>query len=127
MSQIYETKAWGNTGQAQFLNRAAIYECNQMPQTILRKLKDLELETGRKQRGTWEERELDIDIIFYESDIINTPNLKIPHGLLHERKFVLVPLNEICPDFIHPILNKRVAEILQHCTDELTVNVWTPN
>ena len=126
-SKIYETKAWGNTNQAKFLNMAVLFNCNQAPNAILEKLKNLEIKVGRKSRAHWQERELDIDIIFYENNIINTPMLIVPHALMHERNFVLRPLDEICPQFIHPVFKKNISELLEMCSDKLEVNVWKAN
>lgn len=124
ISSIYETKAWGNTHQADFLNQAAIFESEFLPQTILKTIKKLETEIGRKPREHWHEREIDIDIIFYGNEIVKEQNLEIPHAQMHNRKFVLEPLNEICPEYIHPLFKKAVAELLRLCTDNLNVEKW---
>ncbi len=124
ISNIYETKAWGNNNQPDFLNQAAIYETDILPQTILKTNKKLETEIGRKPRENWHEREIDIDIIFYGNKSIKDQNLEIPHAQMHNRKFVLVPLNEICSEYIHPLLNKTVAELVMQCTDNLNVEKW---
>ncbi len=124
ISNIYETKAWGNNNQPDFLNQAAIYETDILPQTILKTNKKLEKEIGRKPRENWHEREIDIDIIFYGDKIITEQNLEIPHAQMHKRKFVLVPIKEICQEYIHPLFNKTVAELLKEGNDNLTVEKW---
>ena len=122
-SKKYKTQAWGITEQDDFLNQALVYNCNIKPEIILEKIKNIEKKIGRKPRHTWANREIDIDIIFYGSLIHKSQNLYIPHPLMHLRKFVLQPLSQIIPDFVHPVLNKTVAELLKNCNDNLKVEV----
>lgn len=123
-SSIYQTQAWGFSGQPDFLNMAAIYETNIQPEDVLKAIKNIEIETGRIHREHWHERELDIDIIFYDNQIIEKPDVHIPHPRMHERNFVLVPLNEICPDYIHPVFKVSVSHLLKQSTDKLIVEKW---
>lgn len=123
-SSIYQTQAWGFSGQPDFLNMAAIYETSIKPEDVLKAIKNIEVETGRIHREHWHERELDIDIIFYDNQIIEKPDVHIPHPRMHERNFVLVPLNEICPDYIHPVFKVSVSQLLKQSTDKLIVEKW---
>jgi 2-amino-4-hydroxy-6-hydroxymethyldihydropteridine diphosphokinase len=78
---------------------------------------------GRIRSVKWGARIIDIDILFYDNEQIQDDNLIIPHPALVERRFTLIPLNEIAPDFLHPVLNKTIASLLLTCTDPLTVNL----
>ena len=90
---------------------------------LLEALLLIENKLGR-QRGDqkWQARTIDLDILFFNNDIIDSPDLKVPHPYLHERKFTLVPLAEIAANFVHPIFNKSIAELENECSDELEVN-----
>ena len=121
-SSLYETAAWGLAEQQNFINQAIMIKTKIEPESLLITLKEIEKETGRVETIKWGPRIIDIDILFYSSEIIDTPFLKIPHPLLHERRFTLVPLNEITGSFIHPILKKSISQLLDECTDNLQVN-----
>lgn len=124
ISNIFQTQAWGFSSQPDFLNMAAIYETSILAEDALRTIKNIETETGRIHREHWHERELDIDIIFYGNQIIEKPNMNIPHPRMHERNFVLVPLNEICPELIHPVFKVSISKLLEQSTDKLIVEKW---
>ncbi len=111
ISSFYETKPWGVKEQPVFINLAIEVETAFSPDELLCTLKDIENTMGRKQTIRWGPRVIDLDILFYGDEIIDTEELQIPHRHLHERDFVLIPLNEISPDKVHPILKKTVKEI----------------
>jgi 2-amino-4-hydroxy-6-hydroxymethyldihydropteridine diphosphokinase len=90
---------------------------------LLQSLLKIEQQMGRIRSVKWGARIIDIDILFYDNEQIQNDNLKIPHPALAERRFTLIPLNEIAPDFLHPVLNKTIASLLLTCTDPLTVNL----
>jgi len=123
-SGIYETKAWGIASQPDFLNMALVYETKETPLKVLGIVKLIEREIGRRKRNRWNEREIDIDIIFYGEEIVEELDLCIPHLLMHHRGFVLTLLNEIIPDFKHAILNKSVHQLYKECMDTLEVKPW---
>jgi 2-amino-4-hydroxy-6-hydroxymethyldihydropteridine diphosphokinase len=111
-SRIYETKPYGIKEQRDFLNLALKIETTYTPQKLIKILLDIEKEMGRVRDIKWGPRIIDIDILFYDSLTINDENLKIPHPDLHNRLFVLEPLSEIAPDFIHPIYKRGVLDLL---------------
>ena len=117
-SSIYETEAWGLKEQNAFLNQALAIQTSLTAYTLLTTLKEIERETGRTETVKWGPRVIDIDILFYSSDIVELPELKIPHPFLHQRRFTLTPLNGIAKDFVHPILKKSVKQLLEECADD---------
>ena len=120
-SSLYATAAWGNTNQPDFLNQVIVVHSNFSADFIMETILKIEENMGRIRTQKNAPREIDIDILFFNHDIINLPELIIPHPLLQERKFVLIPLNEIAPDFKHPILLKTSQELLKICPDSLNV------
>ncbi len=123
-SSIYSTKAWGNTNQPDFVNQVIDVETKLSALDLLKEILLIEEELGRvRTEVKWGERTMDIDILFYNDELIDEPNLKIPHPYIKERKFVLVPMNEIAGDFIHPVLKKSIYDLLGKCGDELEVSL----
>jgi 2-amino-4-hydroxy-6-hydroxymethyldihydropteridine diphosphokinase len=122
-SKIYVTAAWGNTNQPDFYNQVICVNTALSAIELLQRLLSIENKLGR-QRGNekWQARTIDIDILFFNDEIINLPDLTIPHPYLHERKFTLIPFSEIAPNFIHPVFNKSITELNNECTDLLEVN-----
>lgn len=120
MSSVYESDAWGVEEQNSFLNMVMEISSSLSAAELLTFLKYLEINTGRKQRARWTEREIDIDIIFYGNKIINLENIIIPHPEMQNRKFVLMPLCEIDKDFIHPVSGISCETLLQCTRDKLS-------
>ena len=117
-SSIYETVPWGFKAEQDFLNQVVEVSTKLSPQKVLEFCLEIEDELGRERKsGYYESRTMDIDILFYNDEIINEPGLIIPHPKLHLRRFTLVPLTEIEPDFVHPVLNKKLTLILEECND----------
>ena len=117
-SDVFETPPFGVTNQPRFLNACLLIDTETNPADLLKKLKKIENEVGRIQRFRWGPREIDLDIIFYDEKVIDGPSLKVPHPHMHERPFVLIPLKQISPQWVHPILKKTVeqmAEDLHEC------------
>ena len=111
-SHVYETPPWGYEDQPAFLNMVVKAETGLGPESLLKNQKQLEVELGREQNFRWGPRLIDLDILFYDNMVIDTPPLVIPHPRLHERAFVLVPLADVAPDLIHPIFQKSVSQLL---------------
>lgn len=120
-SVMYETDAWGKTNQAPFLNRCVILETTLKPQEVLAKNLLIEKGLGRLRDEKWGARVIDIDILFYGNEIVEESNLKIPHPEFERRRFAIVPLLEIQPEFIHPVSKKSIKEIYFACNDKLGV------
>ncbi len=125
-SSIFETKAWGNEDQPAFLNQALEINTILNPEQLLHKCLEIELLLGRKRNKKNDARTVDIDILFYNTEIIHHNKLVIPHPRLHLRNFVLAPLNEICPYKIHPIFRKKISTLYKSSTDMLDVKIFTP-
>ena len=116
-SNLYESESWGVIDQPEYINEIIKIETELNPEALLLNILDIEKRIGRKREYKWSARVIDIDIIFYNNIIINNTNLTIPHKHMHERNFVLFPLNEIASEYVHPILNKKVKELLCSCRD----------
>jgi len=121
-SSNYKTAAWGNTNQPDFFNMVMILETKEDVETCLKKVLLIEQKLGRiRTSEKWAERTIDIDILFFNQIMLEKVDLKVPHPYLHERKFVLIPLNEVAPKFIHPKFNTTIEKLLENCTDVLDV------
>ena len=120
-SSVYETAAWGKHDQPSFLNMVVLVPNSTNPQLSLDAIQKIEQAMGRIRIEKWKERIIDIDILYIDQRIIDTPNLRVPHPELTNRRFTLAPLAEIAPDFIHPINGKSQRQLLLACTDPLPV------
>jgi 2-amino-4-hydroxy-6-hydroxymethyldihydropteridine diphosphokinase len=123
-SSIYETAAWGITEQNAFLNQVLEIETVFSPSAVLHLVLKIEKDMGRIRESKWGERSIDIDILYFNNEIISTENLAIPHPFIQERKFVLLPLCEISPAFIHPKLKQSNLELLEKCQDSGEIVVF---
>jgi len=124
-SQIYETAPWGKTDQPNYLNQAVQIETQLSSSDLLNKMLDIEKSLGRTREEKWAARTLDIDLIYFGNQIIQTPHLIVPHPRIAERRFVLTPLAEISSDFIHPVLKKTNTTLLKECSDGSSVKIFT--
>ena len=120
-SKIYETDAWGITNQPAFYNQIHLVESKFSAKEILDKILNIEAKMGRVRTIKNAARIIDIDILFFNDELINEPNLIIPHSQIINRRFVLMPLNELVPEMIHPVFKKSIHDLLSNCKDELSV------
>jgi 2-amino-4-hydroxy-6-hydroxymethyldihydropteridine diphosphokinase len=120
-SAIYETEAWGIEAQEKFLNQVLRIKTGLSPTALLSAVLSIEEKMGRKRQLKYGPRTIDIDILFYNKEIIHSTKLNIPHPQLQNRRFVLVPLVEIAPELEHPVLHKNLTELLNDCNDPLDV------
>ena len=123
-SGVYETAAWGLEDQASFLNQVVQFSTPLSPTTLLTQINNIEKDLGRLREVKWAARVIDIDILYFDNLVLQTPNLTIPHPHLHERRFTLVPLVELAPNFEHPGIKKTNKELLAACPDKLEVKLY---
>ena len=124
LSSAYESEPWGFEAQEWFLNRLIVLETELEPETLMRELLDIEALMGRKRHPDEEgytSRPVDLDILYYGQQNIHTEKVVIPHPRLHLRRFALLPLCEVIPDFVHPVLGLTQTELLERCNDPLVV------
>ena len=124
-SAVYKSKSWGYESENIFYNCAFVLETSNNSQVVLNDMLNIETKLGRTRSATskYEDRVIDIDIMFYNSEIVNEANLIIPHPKLHLRNFCLVPLKEIIPDFVHPVLKKSIQVLSLESIDSDSVAV----
>lgn len=120
-SSLYETAAWGNTNQDSFYNMVIEGSTVLPAGEVMEQLLAVEKKMGRERHKKWEPRIMDLDILYFNDAEIILPGLTVPHPHLHERRFVLAPLNEILPDKIHPVLGRSTREMLSDLKDDCEV------
>lgn len=123
-SALYETQPWGHEEQPWFINQVIEVNSPLEPAELLYTLKNIETIVGRKPHEKWHERHIDIDIVLHEDKAIDEENLIIPHPLFHLRNFVLIPLMELAPFIIHPVLGKTIEELYLDCRDTGEVYIF---
>ena len=123
-SQLYETAAWGKHDQPDFLNQVLLVNTVLPAATCLKEILLIENRMGRIRAKKNDPRIIDIDILFFNDDIINDAHLSVPHPELQNRNFVLIPMNELSPGLIHPVLHLSIGQLLSTCKDELEVRVF---
>lgn len=121
VSSLYETAPWGNTNQPDFLNQVIEINTLLSPEVLLKTTLRIEEQLGRYRSYRNAPRTIDIDILFYGNEIVQLPHLQIPHPRLQDRLFVLIPLQELVPQLVHPVLKKTVDELVEACADPLNV------
>lgn len=121
MSHVYRTAAWGKTDQPDFLNQVIVTETKMDADETMQAILQIEKTMGRIRSEKNAPRIIDIDILYFNKEIISRENLVVPHPAIHLRRFVLVPLNEVSPNFVHPLLKKNNHRLLLSCPDKLTV------
>ena len=122
-SSLYRTAAWGLTDQADFINQVILLETNLLPEDILTEIQAIEKELGRERTITWGPRTLDLDILFIDQHIIQTTDLRVPHPHIQDRKFILIPLQEIAGEYMHPVFKKTMIQLLQETNDTTAVTL----
>ncbi len=120
-SALYITAAWGNTDQPDFLNQVIVVETKLAALQTMEAILLIEEKLGRIRTVKNAPRVIDIDILFFNSDIIHEKILTVPHPEIANRRFVLVPLNEVSPNFKHPVLQQNIHQLLTNCSDPLDV------
>lgn len=121
VSHLYETEAWGKTDQRAFINQTIKIESHLYPLELLKKIQKIEIGLGRQRKEHWGARTMDIDVIFYDDYRIESEELIIPHPRMHLRNFVLIPMLDLQPDFLHPIFRQTIRELYAWCQDDLKV------
>ncbi len=127
-SSLYQTAAWGNENQADFFNQVIIVQTKYNASDSLKKCLEIEKYLGRERTGEkWIARPIDIDILFFNEEIIDLPDLKVPHPFILERNFILAPCSEISPNFIHPIAQKTIETLYKESKDDKQIKKLEDN
>ncbi|GAB3897404.1 2-amino-4-hydroxy-6-hydroxymethyldihydropteridine diphosphokinase [Spirosoma agri] len=123
-SSLYETAPWGVVDQPTYLNQVLAVATDHAPQRVLDVAQVIEQELGRVRLEKWGSRVIDIDILYYGHQILQTETLTVPHPYLHLRRFTLVPLAEISPAYVHPVLRETTLKLLEKCPDTSEVTIF---
>ena len=124
-SSLYETEAWGFSSEELFLNKALQILTFLSPEEVMQKIHKIEKIFGRERSGSgYSSRTMDIDILFYDDLVLDQDTLKIPHPRIQERKFALIPLDEIAHELLHPVFRKTIGELLLNCLDKKGVRKY---
>jgi deoxyguanosine kinase len=123
-SSICSSSSWGFEGK-EFLNQVISIRSILNAPSILKEIKDFERNSGRKERAkSYADRTIDIDILYYGDQVVEEEGLTVPHHAMQNRRFVLTPLVNLLPEYVHPILKKTSVELLELCPDKGTCEVW---
>ncbi len=124
-SKLYSSKPLGFVSSQLFLNQVIVVATTLSDIDVLNKCLEIESKLGRERvKGCYSSRTIDIDILYYNKDIIEMAQLEVPHPRLHERMFTLVPLTEVSPDFVHPVLNKDHITLIEQCSDRSKISIF---
>jgi len=124
-SPIVESEAWGFESADNFLNQVLVISTELSAKEVLNKTQEIELNLGRiRKKEQWVSRNIDIDILFYNNDIIDSEKLIIPHQHIQDRRFTLFALNKVLADYQHPVLKKSIKELLKECSDKSKVAIY---
>ena len=126
-SRLYESEPWGFKSEHWFLNQVVKIDTALSPDDLMKELLEIEKELGRDRSVPHEgyvSRPMDLDILYYGNEIIDTQMVTVPHPRLHERRFTLLPLCDIAPDFVHPTMKKTNLQLLDGCQDVGKVNIY---
>lgn len=124
-SSVYESAPWGFESETHFLNQVLIIETQLSPVEVLRKCQEIEDQFGRvRNPDHYISRTMDVDVLFYDEEVIATPELSVPHPLMHKRRFTMQALDEVMSTFVHPVLKKSVKDLLEACEDPSEVSIF---
>ncbi len=123
-SKIYESEPWGVLNQSYFLNQVVLVETELNPLEVLQYLKKIEALMGREEGERWGPRLIDLDLLFLDREIFHSSELLLPHPRLHERNFVLLPLQEVFSEWVHPTYQMNIRDLLRYCQDEGIVTLY---
>jgi len=125
LSAVYETQPVGYENQGWFLNLVLEVETSLDPLSLLDHLLSIEDQLGRKREEKWGPRSIDVDILLYNNQVVDSERLTIPHPRMHKRKFVLILLAQIAPQLLHPLLKKSMSELIENCEDKSVVKLYS--